>query len=522
MFVFASMDSFVMHLLWSGFTTSLGMTWILLAFLAVSDRVHFGDSLRRSWLAFASLGFFAYASWIVYQPYAVIFLALAGFFFIRLVATQKHLLGVLTPVSRALERPVVMITAVAGSIFVALIAVLGSQSPAVVSLLLDGSTYKPYFYTVVLWAFLAMAGHWLYSRQDETLCLDMGQLKFLFAHFGFVAGMIATVMWAGGFGLLDQPYYTQKMLWILLFVSLPVALSVGSTWLEEAYVRWSSESHRGLVAVLSVALLLTPLVQGRAPVTSTRKHNVDWFAKGMSVQIEDTENRAVAFSWVDRLGSHLSNLALRATSDVVMPVETGISGNTFLACRFINDNDATLIYSTPNGRAELVAAGCKQNAIYVENGSVVDNPTYRMPTLPLNSRRPTTETGAGFLHLIRGFLPPERWGTWAGGYQSAFGFRYPQQMSNAVLLLQLETHMVYGRGIDVIVRANGEIATQIQMPRDGNLLAEISLGQGRDGQQIEVTLECERTDDQVLEDDPVDGPIPCVGLNWIELREGRL
>jgi hypothetical protein len=520
MFAFASMDSFVMHLLWSGFTTSLGMTWILLAFLAVSDRVHFGESLRGSWFSFASLGFFAYASWIVYQPYAVIFLALAGFFFIRIIARQKHLSRVMTPVAHALERPVVMIIAVAGSIFIALIAVLGSQSPAVLSLLLDGATYKPYFYTVVLWAFLAMAGNWLYSRQNDTLLLDVGQLKFLFVHFGFVTGMIATVMRAGGFGLLDQPYYTQKMLWILLFVSLPVALSAGSTWLEKIQVTWSYDKRFGLLTVLIVALLLTPLVQGRAPVNATRKHSVDWFAKGMTVDVQDEAYRAVAFSWTDQLGSHVSNLALRATTNLVMPVDVALSNNTFLACRFINANEATVIYSRTHGRASLLNSGCKTNAVYVEEDVVMETLRPRFPALSVGNERFVSDGAIGAGHILFGFLPMEDWGVWSGGYQSVFGVRTREATPDAILRVKFETHMVYGRGVGVTLRVNGEVSNVFSMPRSGELVVDVALGDTEARQQFEVSIECERTDEQVLKDDPFDGPIPCVGLKSFVLTSG--
>jgi hypothetical protein len=520
MFVFASMDSFVMHLLWSGFTTSLGITWILLAFLAVSDRVHFGDSLRRSWLAFASLGFFAYASWIVYQPYAVIFLALAGFFFIRIIATQKYLSRVVAPIARVLERPVVMIIAVAGSIFIALIAVLGSQSPAVVSLLLDGATYKPYFYTVFLWAFLAMAGHWLYSRQNDTLRLDVGQLKFLFVHFGFVAGMIATVMWAGGFGLLDQPYYTQKILWILLFVSLPVALSVGSTWVEKFEVTWPNDKRLGLLSVLMVVLLLTPLVQGRAPVNATKQPNVKWFAQGMTLDIPDGEYRAVAFAWMDPLGSHVSNLALRSTSDLVLPIDVALSNNTFLVCRFINDNNASVVYTAQHGRAALVTAGCSPKVMYIEEDRILENenPSYR--PLSVGIERFISDNQKGVGHLLHGFLPVENWGVWAGGYQSIFGVRTTEEIADAVLRVKLETHRIFGKGIEVTLRVNGEVSQVLVMPQRGEAAVDLPLGATSRGDQFEISIECTRTDEQVLKDDPSDGPIPCVGLKSFQLLRG--
>lgn len=519
-FVFATMDNFVMHLLWSGFTTSLGITWILLGFLAVSDRWQFKDSLRQSWAGFVVLAFFAYASWIVYQPYAVTFIALAGLFFVRISATHQRLARLLGPLALILERPVVIVLAVMGAVFISLIGVLGSNSPAVVSLLLDGATYKPYFYTVLFWAFLAMAGHWILSRDAGDNVDQDGQIKFLFVHFGFVSGMILTVMWAGSFGLLEQPYYTQKMLWVLLFVSIPPALAAGFTWLEKLDMQWPAEKRRGLIAVLCVAILFTPLVQGRAPINATRKPSVDWFAKAMTVEVQDEAYRAVAFSWTDQLGSHVSNLALRATSNLVMPVDVALSNNTFLACRFINENDATVIYAPTHGRTALILSGCKTNAIYIEEDRILENQAPFYPEATLNSLKLTSDGQLGAGYLVRGFLPLEQWGVWAGGYQSAFGVRMAQEVPRAVLRVNFETHMIFGRGIGVILRVNGEVSNVFSMPQSGELFVDVELGDAKIGQQFEVAIECERTDEQVLKDDSSDGPIPCVGLKSFVLTQG--
>jgi hypothetical protein len=272
-------------------------------------------------------------------------------------------------------------------------------------------------------------------------------LKFLFVHFGFVAGMIATVMWAGGFGLLDQPYYTQKMLWILFFVSFPVALSVGSTWVEKLEVTWPNDKRLGLLSVLVVVLLLTPLVQGRAPVNATKQPNVKWFAQGMTLDNPEGEYRAVAFAWMDPLGSHVSNLALRSTSDLVLPIDVALSNNTFLVCRFINDNNASIVYTAQHGRAALVTAGCSPKVMYIEEDRILENenPSYR--PLSVGTERFISDNQKGVGHLLHGFLPVENWGVWAGGYQSIFGVRTTEEIADAVLRVKLETQTVSVMGV---------------------------------------------------------------------------
>lgn len=520
-FVFASMDSFVMHLLWSGFTTSLGITWILLAFVAISDRLSFKKSLGDLWLMFLVCGFFAYASWIVYQPYSVIFVALAGLIFVQRLTLSQRIGTIMAPLSTALERPVVLVLAVAGAIFTILIGGLGRESPAVTSLLLDGATYKPYFYTVMLWAFAAMAGHWLLTRAGEIPGLDLAQLKFLFVHFGFVTGMVLTVMWAGDVGVLEQPYYTQKMLWVLLFVSLPVALSVGFTWIENLQVKWPVGQQIGFAAVLLTAIVFTPLVQGRYPASATKKHNVDWFAKGMLVEIPDNDYRAVAFSWEDQLGSHLSNLALRATSNLIMPVEVALSDNTFLACRFINENDATVVYSSKHGRSALVESGCKATLLYVENDQIIKIDNSIFPELGVNQVKQMSLGADGVKHLVTGFLDPEVWGSWADGYRSAVIFRASDAAANGQLRMNLATHPVNGRGIGLTIRVNGEVERVISMPQSGEIQIDVELGTVRRRDQFEVTIECARTDEQVLQDESFENPSVCVGVSSIELRQAE-
>ena len=220
----------------------------------------------------------------------------------------------------------------------------------------------------------------------------------------------------------------------------------------------------------------------------------------------------------DRLGSHLSNLALRSKSQVVMPIETAISGNTYLACQFINENDVSLVYTTPNGRAELVESGCGDSLTYVESGLTIENPKLKYATLPLNSIQFVSLGNSGFQYLVRGFLPPETWGTWAGGYRSLMGLRIPQDLASVELVVGLETHAIYGQGQNVKIRINGEAASQVTMPTKGAREAVVRLFDLQQNQSLEIALECERTDEQVLKDDPVDGPIPCVGVTSLQLR----
>lgn len=517
-FAFSAMDNFVVHLLWSGFTTSLGMTWVLLAFLAVADRLVNSESWRQLVTTFAVLLFFALSAWNIYQPYAVIFLGVAAFTLLRFINERSaHRTKVTSVLSTAL-RPSIQFVLTALGLILALIVILGSESPAVRSLLLDGSTYKPYLYTVLLWGVFAVI--LCFAVNDSWLSQLTSGKSFLLSHLGFVAGMVVTVSVAGGFSVFEQPYYIQKMFWILLFISVPVVLSLVALTFERFQATRPTSTQIALSLSVVIALLLTPMIQGRLPVNATKKHNVDWFANAIVKDFEDQTNKKVAFSWVDKLGSHLSNLALRATSDLVMPVETGISGNAFLACTFMNENNATLAYTTPNGRAEMVASGCDPSITYVENGELQTNPSLDYFTLDARRTEQIAEGKAGFRFLLRGFLPPERWGTWAGGYRSAIGFDVSAKVSTPTLVLSLRRHPQTPATRELIIAANGTIVSKAQFGVSREKDIKVALPLSTVGRPVELTLTCTRAENEIVKDDPVDGPEPCIGVKSMVLRNG--
>ena len=144
----------------------------------------------------------------------------------------------------------------------------------------------------------------------------------------------------------------------------------------------------------------------------------------------------------------------------------------------------------------------------------------RFPALSVGNERFVSDGAIGAGHILFGFLPMEDWGVWAGGYQSVFGVRTREATPNAILRVKFETHMVYGRGVGVTLRVNGEVSNVFSMPRSGELVVDVALGDTEARQQFEVSIECERTDEQVLKDDPSDGPIPCVGLKSFVLTSG--
>ena len=514
-FVFAAMDNFVAHLLWSGFTTSLAVTWILMTFIAISDRLRFDKSNRERVVLVAALLLFAYAGWITYQPYAVIFLGVLVFLVLKQSDEVSFLRGRLSKVFAFLGRPISQILLTVAALLVALLGVLGRNSPAVKSLLLDGATSKPYLYTVLFWAFLAMAGNWLLpsisGNKNESLN------SFQFVHFGFVIGMMCTVMWAGGFGFLDQPYYIQKMFWILLFLTIPVALSTGFTWAEKLRESLPLNQRIGVSLSLAILLLFTPLIQGRLPVAATKKHNVDWFANGISLPTIEKYPSKAAFARGDVLGTHVSNLALRSSSQIQMPWEIGLSNNTYWACRFVNTNQIPLVITTGNGQAELMVSGCNNSVRYIVDG-VLRPKIDRTPLpLPLNFVADMGTLSSSLMFLESGVLPHTKSGNWLTGYHSTIVFSIPQKIKNAVLELSVVRSVNGPASRSFTIGANGKMSGEHLIPEKGELKIPVFVGTHAKNARIEVTVDCAWSDAEIAKVDPYGYPPACLGLKSMKL-----
>ncbi len=513
--VFASMDHFVAHLFWSGFMTSTAMTWALLIPIAVWVGVRNSEKGSGLFSTSVILGFLLMGfAWIVYQPYVM---PIAGGASVVLVLWGAERFGFLRRFSGYAGRSSVVLGLGCGVSLLAVVAsyfVLGSDSPAITSLFLDGSTWRPAIGTVAGWVaaaiVLAVWGRSQRGVRDHLPGLVVASLG------GFTIGMAGIVFFAGNDGLFDMPYYIQKMFWIMLYVSIPIALGAGSTMaLRTRLFRDASTRSTRLLGVwLAVALI--PLAQGRLPHAAVTHFSVDWFARGVfAVEPRDTENNG-AFSMRDQLGSHMANLALRSASTTFLTPDVAISGNPYLACRDIRESQMTRVYTTPNGRAEMFESGCPTGIEYVEDGVALQPVTLEYFEIESGIERFTNKS-PGFRLLLRGFLPPENWGTWAGGYRSALGFRYRAAMTEPRAEITVRRDASSWVGKKLVIHANDKEMATLDVGAVRTSTFTVPLPPGRRGTSIELTMTCERTTEEILDDDPVDGPSRCVGLESLRV-----
>lgn len=513
--VFASMDHFVAHLFWSGFMTSTAMTWALLIPIAVWVGTRNGEGGSRLLstgviLWFLLVGF----AWIAYQPYVMPVVAGGS---VALVLWGFERIGCFTRFAGFAGRPTVALGLGGGVSLMAVVAsyfVLGSESPAITSLFLDGSTWRPAIGSVVAWVTAAVVlmvlGHSQNGLRGHFPAIVVSSLG------GFTIGMAGIVFFSGDDGLFDMPYYIQKMFWIMLYLSIPIALGAGSMLVLRTRLFRDTSARGTRLVGLWLAVALIPLAQGRLPNAAVTHFSVDWFARGVfSVEPRDTENNG-AFSMRDKLGSHMANLALRSASTTVLSPDVAISGNPYLACRDIRDQGMTRVYTTPNGRAEMFESGCPTDIEYVEDGVSLEPVVLDYFEIDSVTER-FNNTSLGFRLLLRGFLPPEKWGTWAGGYRSALGFRYLESMEKPQAEISLRRDPSSWNGQRVVVHANGEVMATLDFAASRRKTFTVPLPVGARGTAIELTLTCERTTQQILDDDPADGPGQCVGLETLRV-----
>lgn len=518
-FAFASMDSFVGHLFWSGFTTSLGMTWILLVPFVVGDRMvltHTRSIASWSWVGWCIL--LAYASWIVYQPYAILFLAPATFVVFWMFMRKTKVAS--TAVNRWGYQSLTVV-GISAAVFIAAMTpylLQGISSPAVSSLLLDGASSRPYFYTVALWAVVALWGLMMRSsRNTNALSSAALRLSHLSGLIVLTASMILIVTRESDYGILTQPYYTQKMLWIVLFVSVPVALSAVFSQVELYFQQRTRRERTGYLAVAMCCLLLVPLVMGRAPRAALTHGSIDWFAQGLMANVQAPGDRTMAFSLGDVLGSHVSNLALRSFSGVTVPVEIGLSANTFLACRFINREDIQLLYTTGNGVAEMFGSGCDTELKYVVDGKLIPESTSQFFAFPVNTDIDLTTIPAALQHMQRGVLPHSKAGNLATGYNSRIVFSLPQKLKKSILEFDFMATKEGPLDKKVTITVNGKSETSVVMSPKKLTSVDLLLNSGSAGDLMDVTIDCAWSDEETKLIAPFQNPPPCLKLIRMKL-----
>lgn len=394
----------------------------------------------------------------------------------------------------------------------------GKKSPAVSSLLLDGATSRPFFYTVSLWAVVALWGLRPKAASVTKYVLDEAiPLALFIGLLALTSCMIFIVILSSESGLLNQPYYTTKMLWIVLFISIPIALNGIFGLFDEFLSERDLREKSGYSILGFCCILLVPLVMGRAPVAAVTHGSVDWFAKGLMGNFHSQGDKVMAFASGDVLGSHVSNLALRSSSSVVVPVDIGLSNNVLLICKFANKEKVSFLYTSGNGRAEMMYAGCRSNIRYVVDGELISEVTPQYFGIPIGEVVNLSSIGSALQFMKPGgVLPYSAAGNFGTGYGSKIVFSLPEKLEIPKLQFDfvstidgpVDKNLKFSvNGIEILaVTANVGKIQRVDLP----------LPSGAKGDTMEITIDCSwnETETKAI----VPGATPPACLKFLGMR----
>lgn len=360
-------DNLVAQLFWSGFTTTLGIAWVLLLGVAFPWEEISTHKSAQVPLTIAYLGFFTIASLVIYQPYALVFVSLLLLYLFAHTDLKKLSFLNFFKSNRFKSNFPLLIFLILSTLLLVPFFLAGLRGHAIDSLLVEGQLLASNFH-LVLFCFIASFAMVIVkiarSRKNELsgmLSISSGLITSIWA---LSFSVVLIVMRASDFGLRNQPYYSQKLMWIGVIVSLPFICSQ----LLDLFEKLTFNMPKLFKAVPYILTVMIGVNYGLQIATPTRHGSVDWMARGMLVDVEIPQPRSLAVSPGDALGTHLANLAIRTRTQVNIPVELALSGDITAICDYANENQVLLIYTGASESDQLKKLGCNKDIVYVENG----------------------------------------------------------------------------------------------------------------------------------------------------------
>jgi hypothetical protein len=517
--IMMSVDLLVLHLMWSGFSTSLAITWLILVPVVVltlkSDEK---DFTLVSYFSLVMMIGMSCITWILYQPYAVPFLIVATlllfeklFFKIKFFKKyENNFVFFIMP----------LITATSTFLFVLIPYWLyGNENSFMARLSTNGESYRPSFYLVL---FLSLASIWiLWSQSEDKRLLPEWRVRrtLLSMQCGFIAlavAVVTVVVLSGDYGIVNQPYYTQKMLWILLFISIPILvgglLDVVSPWICSL----SKPNRRALILTLPILLFLTPTVMGKYPILASQHSSFTWFAKAIRATTDMDPGQTVAYAPYDPQGTFISNLALSIISKNSLDLNVALSGNQYLACRFIASKSISVVYTTLGGKKYLRDSGCPPELLYYEEDTRTD--TYRRSHPRLESGILSALESSPSLseYLDSGFHGSERWVRWSTGLRSTISFSIDVGQANSNIVFGYLAPDALPRPIMAVFTVNG-VATKklsVEQLSSGEVLIPITKETQESG-VVDLQINCDWSDEEIRSLDLVTSPPKCLGIRYL-------
>jgi hypothetical protein len=525
LFAAASIPKLGHHLFWSGFTTSLALSWILLIPLAVSWDDFKPKLLKHDFVVrifFWSL--MAISIWIVYQPYVVIpFACIAVEFLIAVIKKCQARASTTNPSNTIFFKTVLVITGITVVSFLPYF-LQGKGSQSLQRLVLYGVSWRIGQLQLVAAALLAALFLAMGIRRKKTIEMS-ADAYILWGVVSFSAVMTSlAALVSVDFTINDPPYYVQKTYWAAFFVSLVVLLKWVPVVFDLMLRRRPSQLTVGVLSVLGLSLFSLPILMGSSPTESSKHIAIDWFAQDMFVDMSDVvPYRASVFNTWENLGAHVGNIALREDSSAFLPIDIAQSRNSTLACWYMRDVEANIIFTATGQSLELVKSGCDQFANYVESGTRVGPLILPSPEMVIGRTVEFASEKDGSSFLASGFSPLTNSGAWSGaawadGFHSSIQMRPITPVTNGEIEFVLFQQAGEIRPISVEMFVNGVRKNSTKI---SPLLTRLKIDLPRlmTNDVVSFQFVCSRTFNEVLETENNLKNRNCIGVRSYLITE---
>jgi hypothetical protein len=368
--VMMSVPNIVQQILWDGFSTSLSSAWISLVIFAISFRkftVFKGKDVFSSYFLWvvvvgASLG-------LVYQlislPFVVVTVALSGEWLLRRFGIDLR-----SARKRNMSIKVVAIAMLTIALVAALYWPKGMNGPVFRTFTMQGATRKPGLMYVgwlsVVTILLSISLPWL--ARKKKLLFDGNDKWIILPLVGVTYLIFLILMRTDQYSWTDTPYYSIKMIWQILFITMPLLVSY-SILIIDAALQKSAITFRNFVKYGLVCAALGHIFVGAYTPQVAREHRSNmWFADGVSqVDFDKPQHRIIAYWNLDYQGVYVGNRVLDVVTATRLPVRTWFDGGPTEVCKFVIKEKVDEIITAQGGTELMHQAGCPTTGVtYIE------------------------------------------------------------------------------------------------------------------------------------------------------------
>ncbi|CAB5064242.1 unannotated protein [freshwater metagenome] len=258
---------------------------------------------------------------------------------------------------------------------IALVALLygpnGMDGPVFSVFTVQGATRKPGLMFVgwlsVVTILLSISLPWL--ARKKKLLFDGNDKWIILPLVGVTYLIFIILMRTDQYSWTDTPYYSIKMIWQILFITMPLLVSY-SVLIIDAALQKSSIPFRNFVKYGLVCAALGHIFVGAYTPLVAREHRSNmWFANGVSqVDFDKPQHRIIAYWNLDYQGVYVGNRVLDVVTATRLPVRTWFDGGPTEVCKFVIKEKVDEIITAQGGAELMQQAGCPTTGVtYIES-----------------------------------------------------------------------------------------------------------------------------------------------------------